>query len=90
VTVLELSPKPRVADDDYVSMSGAVADMLDPISELRRRYLEALLERSRRRPPPLALPFRPVVGRGQFEVVPEDVRALLPPYSRPRRRRYQD
>lgn len=88
MTVLELNPPTRERDDaGYVSMAVSLDERLVAGSERRRRYLEALRMRSRNNPAPLTLPVRPVIGRGQSESAPAEVKAIVPAYDRPRRRR---
>lgn len=92
VTVLDL---PRVntrvrADDEYVSMNPrprrSGRTILEANAKRRQQYLEALREHVRENASQLALPVAPVIGRGQFESVPDDIRANVPPNTRTRRR----
>jgi hypothetical protein len=90
VTVLEIEDEVTavISNDQYVAMTGWQDDDLGrPGSATRRRYLEALRAQARRNPPPMVLPIRPVIGRGQVEKAPGEISVLVPPYNRPRRRR---
>lgn len=88
MTVLELDPPLcRREGAEYVSMTVRRDERLVAGTEQRRRYLEVLRAQSRSQPAPLALPVRPVIGRGQVESAPEEVKAIVPAYNRPRRRR---
>jgi hypothetical protein len=87
VTVLDWSPARCDDEDDFVSMEPwqESADTgFDP-AEQRKRYLQVLRDQVRLAPPTLALPVRPVIGRAQFAVVPEDVKAKVPPNTRTRK-----
>ena len=88
MTVLELDARPTVADDKLVSMTPwHDRDLTRPGSVARQRYLELLRARARRNPPPMILPVRPVVGRGQVERAPDSISTIVPAYDRPRRQR---
>jgi hypothetical protein len=88
VTVLELDrPVSAQGDSEYVSMTPLRDERFIAGAEQRRLYLQALRARIRNNPAPLELPVEPVIGRGQTEVAPDEVKAIVPAYNRSRRHR---
>jgi hypothetical protein len=88
MTVLELDRPVLTRDDSgYVSMTPRHDQRFFAGAEQRRKYLEALRAKIRNNPARLDLPVHPVIGRGQTESAPAEIKAIVPSYNRARRQR---